>query len=103
MSALGQLPTLARRTQRSAKCQERKSECDLRPSHSKSLRLIRLQCGCRGWLEHANATLALNPGLIQGRVRVTVHSRKIGVGPVTCGDSDRHSELHSGQRHLVAR
>ena len=35
----------------------------------------------RPWFKHADATLALNPGLIQRLVRVTVHPRKIGVRP----------------------
>ena len=42
-----------------------------------------------GWLEDANAAFAIFPSLVKGRVRITIHSVKVGVDAITYGDADR--------------
>ena len=54
-----------------------------------------------GWLEHANATFAVFPSFVKGRVRIPIHSVKVGVDTIMYGDAERHTEPGSRQRHRL--
>ena len=55
--------------------------------------------GVIGWLNYANAALAVLSGLIQGCVRITIHSVKVGVSTVMYSDADGDTEPGTGQQH----